>query len=98
WSVDREGHLVSRPEGPDILSGVTRKVLLEATRSEGMKVVELPFTPEEAKSALEAFISASSAILLPVTQVDGQPVGNGAPRSLSLRLREAYLRHCELSC
>jgi D-alanine transaminase len=97
WIVDREGHLVTRPEGPDILSGVTRKVLLEAARSEGMKVVERPFTPEEAKSAREAFISASSAILLPVTQVDGQPVGNGAPGSLSLRLREAYMRHCELS-
>jgi D-alanine transaminase len=97
WIVDREGRLVTRPEGHDILGGVTRKVLLEAARSEGMEVVERPFTPDEAKSAREAFISASSAILLPVTRIDGQPVGNGAPGSLSLRLREAYMQHCELS-
>lgn len=97
WIVDREGRLVTRPEGPDILGGVTRKVLLAAAKSEGMEVVERAFTPDEAKSAREAFISASSAILLPVTQVDGQPVGNGAPGSFSLRLREAYWRHCELS-
>lgn len=97
WIVDREGRLVTRPEGPDILGGVTRKVLLAAAKSEGMEVVERAFTPDEAKSAREAFISASSAILLPVTQVDGQPVGNGAPGSFSLRLREAYRRHCELS-
>lgn len=97
WIVDGEGRLVTRPAGPDILNGVTRMVLLKAARMEGVEVVERAFTPDEAKSAREAFISASSAILLPVTRIDGQAVGNGAPGSLSLRLREAYMKHCELS-
>ncbi len=97
WIVDREGRLVTRPASDDILNGVTRLVLLAAARAEGIAVVERPFTPEEARGAREAFISASSAILIPVTRIDGEPVGNGAPGSLSLRLREAYLKHCELS-
>jgi D-alanine transaminase len=97
WIVDREGLLVTRPASDDILNGVTRLVLLAAARAEGIAVVERPFTPEEAKGAREAFISASSAILIPVTRIDGEPVGNGVPGSLSLRLREAYLKHCELS-
>lgn len=97
WIVDREGRLVTRPASADILNGVTRLVLLKAARAEGMEVVERAFTPEEAKGAREAFISASSAILIPVTRIDGAPVGNGAPGSLSLRLREAYFTHCELS-
>ena len=97
WIVDRDGRLVTRPAGPEILNGVTRKVLLVAARHEGIEVVERAFTPDEAKSAREAFISASSAILIPVTAIDGQPVGNGEPGSLSLRLREAYMKVCELT-
>lgn len=97
WIVDREGRLITRPEGPDILSGVTRRVLLQAARAEGIEVVERPFTPEEAKSAREAFISASSAIIIPVVRIDGHPVGNAAPGSTTLRLRETYGRFGELS-
>ncbi|MBC7103241.1 MAG: D-amino-acid transaminase [Parvibaculum sp.] len=97
WIVDREGRLITRPEGPDILSGVTRRVLLQAARAEGLEVVERPFTPEEAKSAREAFISASSAIIIPVVRIDGHPIGNAAPGSTTLRLREAYGRFGELS-
>lgn len=97
WIVDREGRLITRPEGPDILSGVTRRVLLQAARAEGIEVVERPFTPDEAKSAREAFISASSAIIIPVVRIDGHPIGNAAPGSTTLRLREAYGRFGELS-
>lgn len=97
WIVDREGRLVTRPSGPDILNGITRRVLLEAARCEGIEVIERPFTPEEAKSAREAFISASSAIIIPVIRIDGQPVGNAVPGSTTLRLREAYSRVGELS-
>ena len=92
WIVDRDGRLITRPAGHDILNGVTRQVLLEAARAEGIEVVERPFTPDEARSAREAFISASSAIIIPVVRIDGQPVGNGEPGSLTLRLREAYRR------
>jgi len=92
WIVDGDDRLVTRPATRDILNGVTRRVLLEAARAEGLEVVERPFTAEEAKSAREAFISASSAIVIPVVRIDGTPVGNAEPGSLTLRLREAYGR------
>ncbi|MDO8840453.1 MAG: D-amino-acid transaminase [Parvibaculum sp.] len=92
WIVDGDGRLVTRPATCDILNGVTRRVLLEAAKAEGIEVVERAFTPEEAKSAREAFISASSAIIIPVVRIDGAPVGNAEPGLLTLRLREAYGR------
>lgn len=90
WIVDKEGRVVTRPAGPDILSGITRHVLIEAARREGIEVVERPFTVEEAKAAREAFISASSAIIIPVVRIDDTAIGNGAPGSVTLRLRQAY--------
>ncbi|PKQ04539.1 MAG: D-amino acid aminotransferase [Alphaproteobacteria bacterium HGW-Alphaproteobacteria-11] len=92
WIVDRDGRLVTRPASNAILNGVTRRVLLETAKVEGIEVIERPFTPQEAKSAREAFISASSAIIIPVVRIDGEPVGNAEPGSLTLRLREAYGR------
>lgn len=97
WIVDSDGRLITRPAGPDILNGVTRRVLIEAARLEGIEVVECAFTPEEAMNAREAFLSASSAIIIPVVRIDGRPVGNAAPGSITLRLREAYGRVSELS-
>ncbi|MBX3492878.1 MAG: D-amino-acid transaminase [Parvibaculum sp.] len=92
WIVDSEGRLVTRPASHAILNGITRRVLLETAKTEGIEVIERPFTPQEAKSAREAFISASSAIIIPVVRIDGEPVGNAEPGSLTLRLREAYGR------
>ena len=90
WIVDAEGRVITRALSADILPGVTRRVLLEAAAREGIEIIERPFTVEEARSAREAFISASTAIITPVVKVDDQVIGNGAPGSITLRLRNAY--------
>ncbi|MES1991086.1 MAG: D-amino-acid transaminase [Pseudomonadota bacterium] len=90
WIVDAEGRVVTRALSAAILPGVTRRVLLEAAAREGIEIVERPFTVEEARSAREAFISASTAIITPVVKVDDHVIGNGAPGSVTLRLRKAY--------
>lgn len=90
WIVDREGRLVTRSLGPDILPGVTRRVLLEAAAQEGLEVVERAFSVEEAYSAAEAFISASTAIIIPVVKIDDHVIGSGTPGSVTIRLRNAY--------
>lgn len=90
WIVDTEGRVITRPLSADILPGVTRRVLLEAAAREGIEVVERPFTVDEARHAREAFISACTAIIVPVVKVDSQVIGNGAPGSITMRLRAAY--------
>jgi D-alanine transaminase len=90
WIIDGEGRVITRPLSADILPGVTRRVLLEAAAREGIEVVERAFTVEEARGAREAFISASTAIITPVVRIDDVAIGNGAPGSLTMRLRAAY--------
>ncbi len=92
WIVDKEGRLITRSTGPDILTGITRTVLLETAEQEGIEVIERPFTVEEAKTAREAFVSASSAVIIPVVRIDDAMIGNGVPGSITLRLREAYAK------
>jgi len=90
WIVDREGRLVTRPAGNDILRGVTRTTLIDLIAREGLVLDERVFTVAEAKAAREAFITSAGGTVMPVVRIDGSPVGNGAPGLLSLRLRAAF--------
>ncbi len=92
WIVDADGNLVTRKADTSILNGITRRVIISLAEQEGRKIIERPFTVEEAKSAREAFQTSASAMVLPVVEIDGQPVANGAPGSVALAVREFYLK------
>ena len=48
---------------------------------------------QEAKAAREAFVTSTSSYVTPVTQIDDQVIANGKPGSISLKLRERYMRY-----
>ncbi len=90
WIVDAEGCLRTRGLSNRILHGVTRASILKLARERGMSVAETPFTPNEAKLAREAFITAAGTQLCPVISMDGVPIGDGMPGPTSTALRELY--------
>ncbi len=97
WIVTREGTLVTRPLGRDILSGITRAVAIDLVKAQGLAFEERAFTVEEAYAAREAFITSASQVVLPVVSIDGRPVGNGAPGLIAAALRRDYHRYAEIS-
>lgn len=90
WIVDAEGRLVTRPLSHAILPGVTRLALLEVAAMAQIPVVERAFTPEEARGASEAFLSAATAAAIPVVAIDGVSIGDGRPGPLTLRLQALH--------
>jgi D-alanine transaminase len=97
WIVSRDGVLITRPLGNDILPGITRSVVIDVVKAQGLTFEERPFTVEEAYAAREAFITSASQLVLPVTRIDGRPVGNGAPGLVATALRRDYHGHAEVS-
>jgi D-alanine transaminase len=93
WIVTRDGRLVTRDRSAAILSGITRQALLELMQAEQIAVEERSFTLAEAKAAAEAFLTSSSSFVLPVTRIDGAPIGDGKPGRLTLKLRDTYIQH-----
>ena len=91
WIVDRDGRLRTRNTNANILRGVTRTTLMRIARERQMQVDERPFSVAEALDACEAFITAASAFVTPVTSIDGHPVGDGRPGPVATRLRGLYL-------
>ena len=96
WIVSRDGKLITRPLGRDILPGITRSVVLDVIAAQGLALEERAFTVEEAYAAREAFVTSASQIVLPVVSIDGRPVGNGAPGLIAAALRRDYHRHAEI--
>ena len=95
WIISREGKLITHPLGRDILPGVTRSVVIDVIRAQGLAFEERPFTLEEAYAAREAFITSASQIVLPVVSINGRPVGNGAPGLIATGLRRDYHRFAQ---
>jgi D-alanine transaminase len=93
WIVTADGAVVTRAPDTAILNGVTRLAVFDIIRREGYRLVERTFTVAEAMAAREAFLTSTTADLLPVVRIDGEPVSEGRPGPLALKLRAAYLAH-----
>ena len=93
WIVDEAGELRTRDTNANILRGVTRLGLMDIAAKAGLPVSQKPFSVEEAKRAKEAFITAASTFVMPVTAIDGVKIGDGRPGPVAKRLRALYLHN-----
>ena len=89
--IVRDGTIITRPLSGNILPGIRRRVILELAPRHGIPVEQRPFTPEEAYTANEAFLSSATTLIYPVTEIANHPIGNGKPGTITRRLRELYV-------
>jgi D-alanine transaminase len=97
WIVTADNDIITRPAESGILRGVTRTVLIEGLRAEGLTLIERAFTVEEAQAAREAFNSSAVGLVMPVVSINGQPVGEGHPGPVAKRLRQLFHGWAEIS-
>jgi D-alanine transaminase len=90
--ITRDGVLITHQLDRKILHGITRAAVLELADGLSLRFEERAFSVDEAKQAAEAFVSAASAFVLPVTKIDGHSIGDGKPGPITMQLREAYIR------
>jgi D-alanine transaminase len=88
---DAQGVIRTQPLGHHILPGVTRRAVLRLAALEGATLEERPFSVAEAFSAREAFMTAASAFVLPVVEIDGVGIGDGRPGPVARKFRELYI-------
>jgi D-alanine transaminase len=90
WMVDSSGALVTRSTDDNILPGITRASVMKIAAELQMPIIERAFSLEEAKTAKEIFLTSSTSCAMPVVDIDGAEIGNGAPGPVSSRLAETY--------
>jgi D-alanine transaminase len=90
--VVRGGTVVTAPEGSRILSGVTRDVVLELARDEGLPIQERFISQAELYGADEVFLTGTTVEVLAVVRVDGKVIGDGRPGPITQRLAAGFTR------
>ncbi|HAQ04892.1 MAG: aminotransferase class IV [Acidimicrobiales bacterium] len=76
--------------GEYCLNGITRELVIEIARKNGMKAFEKPFSLTDVYSADEAFVTGTFGGLTPVTQVDGRTISNGKIGNTTMLLQGLY--------
>ena len=87
------GEIITAPSGPQILSGITRDLVLALAEKTGVPVQQRSASERELRAADEIWISSSTKELVPVTKLDDQPVGTGQPGPIWQDLQQRFQQY-----
>ena len=91
--VIAEGVIRTPPNSARILPGTTRDVVHELATREGLGSQSVPVSESQLRAADEIWLAFSTRGILPVTTLDGRPVGTGRPGPLFGRIHAAFLEY-----
>jgi D-alanine transaminase len=95
WVV-HEGAVLGAPKSEHVLEGIRYELIRELCEEVGIAYNLRPIAEADVMSADELLLSSATKEVLPVTTLDGDPVGHGAlrgkPGPVYSRLYEAYQR------
>jgi branched-chain amino acid aminotransferase len=91
--IVREGQVQTPGTSDGILEGVTRKVIMELCKRLSIPCVEKSLQRHDLYIADECFLTGTAAEVVPVTRIDGRPIGTGTPGQITRGLVEAFAKH-----
>ena len=81
-----QGVIKTPPKTSFLLPGITRDLVVELARENGLAIKEIPFTGTELQAAEEIWITSSTKEVMPVLKLDDKPVGDGTPGPVARRM------------
>jgi D-alanine transaminase len=91
----RRGQLEGTPEGPEILPGTTRQLVLRLIKNLDIPFVESRVTLDELKAADELILVGTTTEVVPIIRVDDATISGGHPGPVAGRLWDAYRQDVE---
>jgi len=82
--------LVTPPKGPFLLPGITRDLILELASQNHISWEESTISESRLRSANEIWLTSSTKEILPVTYLDDQKIGDGAPGPMWHKLVDLF--------
>jgi len=93
-----DGTIRTHPTNHLILPGITRSIVLDMARGFGIPVSEEPIAERDIPRLDELFLAGTTADVMPIVRVDDQPIGNGTPGPIALRLQRELRAHIDVTC
>jgi len=86
----KKGRLLTPTKDCGILSGITREKIIQLANQNSITLEEGKWPGEELFKAEEIFLSGTVKKIIPVTILDGRPVGKGIPGPITQKLMRLY--------
>jgi D-alanine transaminase len=86
----QDGVVMTAPEGPRILSGVTRTVVLGLAKKDDLRIEERFIPVDALYRADEVFLTGTTLEVLGVVQIDGKTIGSGRPGPITKMLASRW--------
>ena len=77
--VVRNGVLMTPPPSDGVLEGITRDIIMQIARAEGIEMREQTVTRSDLVIADELFYTGTAAEVVPIREVDDHPIGEPGP-------------------
>jgi branched-chain amino acid aminotransferase len=95
--IVKDGAALTPPLSAGILAGVTRALLLELCADWGVPAREETLRAADLIGADEAFLSSTIKEVVPITTIDGKPVGSGRPGPVTVRILQGFREYARVS-
>ena len=86
----RDGAVLTPPLAAGLLPGITRELVMELADELGVPAREERLTPDDLRTADEAFITGTTREVTPVVRVDDLVIAGGTPGEISRRLLDCF--------
>lgn len=82
--------LITPPLHAGVLEGVTMDAVVQLARAANITVERTDLTKHDLYTAEEMFLTGTAAEVIPVTKIDGRPIGDGTPGPITRQLIDAF--------
>jgi D-alanine transaminase len=89
--IIKDNTVYSHPVSNLILNGITRQVVVDICKENGIKFIEKEYSLEDVYQADETFLTSTTSEIMPVTSVDGKLIADGSVGTLTKRLTALFL-------
>ena len=73
-----------------VLEGITRQTVLDLAKELNVPFQLRPISLETLKSSNEVFATSTAGGIMPITKINGLPIGRGAPGEITRKLHKTY--------
>ena len=87
FSVDETG--LNTPDH-GVLEGITRQTVINLAKELDLSINIKSISIEELKSSDELFATSTAGGIMPITKINGKPVGSGVPGKITRKLHKTY--------
>jgi len=82
--------IFTHPRNNQILSGISREILIELCKSNGYKIIEEAIPASRIDELSELMVVGTSTEVMPVVQLNNKIIGNGKPGKIQQNLQKIF--------